>query len=46
MLDGRIVIVIFTEPDWETIRIISLRKALPHERKIYERYIENELGEG
>jgi uncharacterized protein len=45
MLDGRIVIVIFTEPDWETIRIISLRKALPHE-EIYERYIENELGEG
>jgi uncharacterized protein len=34
MLDGRIVMVVFTEPDWETIRIISLRKALPHERKI------------
>ncbi len=46
MLNGRIVIVVFTEPDRETIRIISLRKALPHERKIYERYIENELGEG
>jgi uncharacterized protein len=45
MLDGRVVIIVFTEPDAETVRIISLRKALPYERKIYERYIKNELGE-
>jgi uncharacterized protein len=44
MLDGRIVVVIFTEPDRETTRIISLRKALSHERRNYEQYIKNELG--
>jgi uncharacterized protein len=44
MLDGRIVVVIFTELDRETTRIISLRKALSHERRNYEQYIKNELG--
>jgi uncharacterized protein len=44
LLDGRIVVVIFTEPDRETTRIISLRKALSHERRYYEQYIKNELG--
>jgi uncharacterized protein len=44
MLDGRIVVVIFTEPDRATTRIISLRKALSHERRNYEQYIKNELG--
>jgi uncharacterized protein len=46
MLHGRVVVVIFTEPDEETIRIISLRKALPYERKLYEQYLKNELGQG
>ena len=45
MLDGRVVVVVFTEPDEDTIRIISLRKALPYERKLYEQYLKNELGE-
>ncbi|MGH1394812.1 MAG: BrnT family toxin [Trichormus sp.] len=45
MLDGRVVVVVFTEPDAETIRIISLRKALPYERKRYEQYLQDELGE-
>lgn len=44
-LDGRVVVVVFTEPDEDTIRIISLRKALPYERKLYEQYLKNELGE-
>ena len=44
LLDGRIVVVIFTEPDRETTRIVSLRKALSHERRYYEQYIKNELG--
>ena len=35
MLDGRVVAVIFTEADEETIRIISLRKAVSHERAMY-----------
>jgi uncharacterized DUF497 family protein len=41
LLDGRIVVVVYTEPDEETIRIISLRKALSYERKYYEEYITN-----
>jgi uncharacterized protein len=36
ILDGRVVMIVFTEPDGRTIRIISLRKALPYERKLYE----------
>ena len=45
MLEGRVVIVVFTELDEQTIRIISLRKALPYERKRYEQYLKDELGE-
>ncbi len=30
-----VVVVVFTEPDEQTIRIIPLRKALTHERKAY-----------
>lgn len=41
MLDGRLVVVVYTEPDERTIRIISLRKALSHERKCYEQYLKN-----
>jgi uncharacterized protein len=43
MLDGRVVVVIYTEPKQETTRIISLRKALSHERKRYEQYLKNRL---
>lgn len=42
-LDGRMVVVVYSEPDAETIRIISLRKALSHERKMYEQCIKNRL---
>ena len=45
MLEGRVVIVVFTEPNEQTIRIISLRKAIPYERKRYEQYLKDELGE-
>jgi uncharacterized protein len=44
LLDGRVVIVIYTEPDGNTVRIISLRKALSYERKNYEQYLKNGLG--
>ena len=46
LLDGRVVVVVFTEPNSTTIRIISLRKALPYERKLYEQYLKNRLDEG
>ena len=44
LLDGRVVVVVYTELDEKTIRIISLRKALSHERKRYEQYLKNRLG--
>ena len=46
MLEGHVEIVVFTEPAEQTIRIISLRKAIPYERKRYEQYLKDELGEG
>ncbi len=44
LLDGRIVVVVYTEPDEKKVRIVSLRKALSHERKRYEQYLKNRLG--
>ena len=44
LLNGRIVVIVFTEPDEQTVRIISFRKALPHERKQYEQYLSDGLG--
>ena len=41
ILDGRVVV--YTEPDKRTIRIISIRKALSHERKSYDQYLKNRL---
>lgn len=43
LLNGRVVVIVYTEPDDETIRIISLRKGLSYERKYYEQYIKNRL---
>ena len=40
-LQSRIVVVVYTEPDEATIRIISLRKALSHERQTYEQAFGN-----
>jgi uncharacterized protein len=45
MVDGRTVVVVFTEPDEGTVRIISIRKALPYERKLYDEYLADQLGE-
>lgn len=39
------LVVVFTEPDDETIRIISMRKALRREQQRLFRYIENGLDE-
>ncbi len=43
MLRFRIVVVVYTEPDDETIHIISLRKALKYERHIYEQAVRKQL---
>ena len=44
-LGNRIVVVVFTYRNLETIRIISLRKALKNERKKFEESFKNRLGE-
>jgi uncharacterized protein len=44
LLGNRIVVVTFTPRGSDTIRIISLRKALKHERKKFEEAISDELG--
>jgi uncharacterized DUF497 family protein len=45
LLKNFVVTIIFTEPNEETIRVISLRKALKYEREQFEEYIANGLGE-
>ena len=45
-LRQHIMVVIFAEGEDDTIRIISLRKALKHERKRLEEFLRNELGTG
>lgn len=44
-LGNRVVVVIYTYSDELTIRIISLRKALKHERQKFEKAIKNRLEE-
>jgi hypothetical protein len=46
LLRGRIVVVVYTESEDETVRIISLRKALSHERRDFEEELRNRLGTG
>ena len=45
LLDNRTVVVVYTEPDEDTARIISLRRAATQERKRYERNAGNRLGQ-
>lgn len=45
MIRGRSVVVMFTERD-DIIRIISLRKALSHERRRYEEVLQDRLETG
>ena len=46
LLDLRVVVVVFSEPDERTIRIISLRKALRYERARFEEHLQEQLGAG
>lgn len=39
------VIIVFTEPQADTIRVVSLRKALKYEREKFEQSIGNRLDE-
>lgn len=44
MLRTRTVVVLYTERGEDVIRIISLRKALTHERSQYEQFLKDQLG--
>ena len=44
MLRTRAVVVLYTERGEDVIRIISLRKALTHERNQYEQFLKDQLG--
>lgn len=44
LLGNRIVVVTFALRETDTMRIISLRKAMKHERKKFEEAISDELG--
>lgn len=44
MIQGRIVVAVFTEPEPDVIRFISLRKATQEERNAYEEAIKDEMG--
>jgi uncharacterized DUF497 family protein len=43
-LRQHVVVGIFVEGEDDTIRFISLRKALKHERERFEEFLRNELG--
>ncbi len=44
-LNNLVVVIVFTEPNEQTIRVVSLRKSLKYEREQFEKYITNQLGE-
>ncbi|MBU4225661.1 MAG: BrnT family toxin [Chloroflexi bacterium] len=44
LMDSRVVIIVFTEPEQDTIRVISFRKATTDERKKYEQEYKNQFG--
>jgi len=45
LLALRVVVVVFTEPDEDTVRVISFRKATSDERQRYEQAYRDEFGE-
>ncbi len=44
LLKTTVVVIVYAERDSETIRVISLRKALPHERARYAQTLKDQLG--
>jgi uncharacterized DUF497 family protein len=43
---GRLMAIVFTEPDEHTIRVISLRKATKNEQALFEKEIRHRLDQG
>ena len=46
MLSGRVVVLVYSEPIPDLIRVLSLRRATRHERTQYERFLQDRLGAG
>jgi uncharacterized DUF497 family protein len=44
LMENRVVVIVFTEPDEDTIRVISFRKATTDERNNYEKEYKNQFG--
>jgi len=44
LMETRVVVIVFTEPDEDAIRIISFRKATTDERDNYEQAYKNQFG--
>lgn len=44
LLSSRAAVVVYTERAADVVRIISLRKALSHERQRYEKFLADRLG--
>ncbi len=44
LMDMRVVVIVFTEPKENTVRVISFRKATSDERKRYEQAYKDEFG--
>ena len=42
--NNRVVVIVFTEPEEDTIRVISFRKATTDEQKRYEQEYKNQFG--
>ncbi len=46
LLEHRVVVVVYTYRSPDIVRVISMRKALQHERSHYEQFLRDRLGEG
>jgi uncharacterized DUF497 family protein len=46
MLQGHVVVLVYTEPFSDIVRILSLRKATRHGRTQYDRFLQDRLGTG
>ena len=44
MLQGRVVVLVYTERPPDVIRVISLRKATRREQTQYDQFLQNRLG--
>jgi hypothetical protein len=44
LMDTRVVVIVFTEPQADTIRVISFRKATTDERRHYEQAYKDQFG--